>query len=106
VRVRDVTYKGKWPRQVPPVEAQELAVSPALRAQLDHDKLKDQVAYDFRGQDLDRKLFDLKDDTTGCQSTPDGLRMAVAGQPKKTAMARLIARLGLKAGFQQQSAGF
>ena len=99
-RVRDVTYRGNWPRELPVIEKQQLAVSPAVQAQLDRDKLKHRFTYDFRGREFDPRLFSTKADETCFQSTPDGLRMTAVGESGKTVTVRLGARLGLKGDFE------
>ncbi|HJT31031.1 MAG TPA: DUF1583 domain-containing protein, partial [Pirellulales bacterium] len=49
-RVRHVNYRGAWPRALPPLVEQELAVSPATRAAIDTKKLRAKYTVDFRGQ--------------------------------------------------------
>lgn len=49
-RVRNVTYRGDWPKSLPALAEQELAISPAERAALDAEKLTAQFAFDFRGE--------------------------------------------------------
>ncbi|HVX15288.1 MAG TPA: DUF1583 domain-containing protein [Pirellulales bacterium] len=46
-RVRNVFYQGAWPRSLPPLAEQELAVSPAVRAALDADRLRATFECDF-----------------------------------------------------------
>ena len=48
-RVRNVVYRGAWPKSLPPLDKQELAVSPAERAALEANKLKARFDFDFRG---------------------------------------------------------
>ena len=48
-RVRNVVYRGDWPKSLPPLAEQELAVSPAVRAALDPKKVVAEFKYDFRG---------------------------------------------------------
>lgn len=47
-RVRNVVYRGDWPKALPPLAEQELAVSPAERAALDPKKATAQFQFDFR----------------------------------------------------------
>ncbi len=48
-RVRNVIYRGDWPKSLPALADQELAASPADRAVLDAKKLTAQLKFDFRG---------------------------------------------------------
>ncbi|HEX7378002.1 MAG TPA: DUF1583 domain-containing protein, partial [Pirellulales bacterium] len=47
-RVRNVIYRGDWPKKLPPLAEQELAVSPATRTDF-AQKLPAQFEFDFRG---------------------------------------------------------
>jgi hypothetical protein len=48
-RVRNVVYRGEWPKALPPLAEQELAVSPASRATFASKPLPARFEFDFRG---------------------------------------------------------
>lgn len=48
-RVRNVRYRGDWPKSFPSLAEQELAVSPAVRATLESAKTPARFEFDFRG---------------------------------------------------------
>ncbi len=99
-RVRHVVYRGQWPRQLPPVEKQELAVDPAEHLQGVPEKAKAELTLDFRKGHPGPKLLKLEGRTDGCRFAADGLHVTVPGTVKKPSSLVAAVPVGLKGDFE------
>ena len=77
VRVRNVTMRGNWPKQIPTIAEQPLADQTVPRLDAERDKLEAVYHHDFGRQGLDPEFFVLRDPRGGLQfdKRVDGIRM-------------------------------
>ncbi|NOX53750.1 MAG: DUF1583 domain-containing protein, partial [Planctomycetes bacterium] len=99
VRVRDVVYRGDWPRRLPPLDKQILATDPADRLQLDPARATAELTIDFRKGRPAAKQIDLQGKRHWYQFTSDGLQITVPGG-KKPQSAHAVAGVGVKGDFE------
>jgi len=85
-RVRNVRYRGDWPKTLPAVDQQELAVGPEQFAEIPPEQLPARVDYDFTGAKFDPPAwaYHWNSQASGyVHPTAEGLRMTLpAGQAK------------------------
>lgn len=81
VRVRNIVWRGNWPRELPPVSQQELAIPAAEFLDVDSDRLAATFQHDFTSDGLPVERFSivrgtpeihLKPTTDGLLATRDG----------------------------------
>jgi hypothetical protein len=80
-RVRNVVWRGTWPRQLPPVAQQELADVAALRLDERVAELPAEFEHDFSAQGLPANRFSLIQGRLkeNYRPEPDGMHMGGAG---------------------------
>ena len=59
VRVRNVRYRGDWPKTLPSIEQQDLAVGPQKFAAIPDAELPDSMSWDFTKSRFDPKEFNF-----------------------------------------------
>lgn len=103
VRVRNIWYRGDWPKTLPPVDQQELALGPERLAEIPDSELPESVNFDFIGSKFDAAEFayhwDAKAAAKKIQPTADGLRFFLPGGEIKTQFAGLHPKLRLSGDF-------
>lgn len=82
VRVRDVVWKGEWPKSLPPVQQQELAADGYDFLDSEADHLKEQFTHDFVKDGLPGKRFAILRGDAGrhVEPTPNGVRASQEGK--------------------------
>ncbi|TXT22599.1 MAG: hypothetical protein FD138_3391 [Planctomycetota bacterium] len=103
VRVRNIRYRGDWPKSLPPVEQQELAAGPERLAEIPDSELLESASFDFTGSKFDAADFayhwDARAAAKQIQPTADGLRFFLPGGQTKTQYAGLHPKLRLSGDF-------
>jgi hypothetical protein len=87
VRVRNIRYRGDWPKVLPPVDQQELAAGPDRLAVTPDSELPETAKFDFTGSKFEAADFayhgDPKNAAKHIRPTGDGLRFDLpAGETK------------------------
>lgn len=103
VRVRNVRYRGEWPKTLPPIKQQELAVGPQKLAEIPDAELPDAVSFDFTRSKFDTTEFGYHWDAAAAakhiQPTPDGLRFFLTAGVAKPQTAGVHTKLRLSGDF-------
>jgi hypothetical protein len=103
VRVRNIRYRGDWPKTLPPVDQQELATGPERLAEIPDSELPESASFDFTGSKFDAAEFayhwDAKAAAKQIQPTADGLRFFLPSGETKPPFAGLHPKLRLSGDF-------
>lgn len=103
VRVRNIRYRGDWPKSLPPVEQQELAIGPERFAVIPDAQLPDTATFDFTGSKLNAGDFEYHGEgqpsATYIRPTTAGLRFELRPGEKKPQFAWLHPKLRLSGDF-------
>ena len=99
-RVRNVAYRGDWPKSLPSLEQQQLASIDKSFAEADTQKLKDIIEHDFAIDGIPNNLFFRQNDPQQQQvtRTDQGVKMHRPGETPWTASG-MGCRVGLVGDF-------
>ena len=85
--VRNVRYRGDWPKTLPSLETQELAAGPEKLAAIPESELPDSFEFDFTNANFDETKFayngDPKKIAKYVKPTKEGLRIALPADPNR-----------------------
>ncbi len=81
-QVRNVVYRGEWPRQLPEFSEIGATPNPALTLNTQRDELADKFEHDFRTQGFPDEVFFVQGEADRVTPTDEGLRMELAGLDK------------------------
>jgi len=99
VRVRNITYRGDWPRELPPVEEQQLAVDPVELIERHASGLKAVYRHDFKELGVPEHRFRSASPKSWLQSAANGLRMSRPGMKPRGGLHYLHVGLRLRGDF-------
>jgi hypothetical protein len=100
-RVRNVRYRGDWPKSLPALDQQELAVSPTVRATLDPKKSAARFEFDFRGkQPLPSQLRTSGNAEKYTRRSAEGARITLPADEEKPAGVGFETTFGLRGDFE------
>ncbi len=103
VRVRNVRYRGDWPKTLPPIKQQELAASSRKMTEIPDAELPDTASFDFTRSKFDTTQFSYHWDAAAAakriQSTSDGLRFFLTAGEAKPQTAGVHTKLRLSGDF-------
>ncbi len=103
VRVRNIRYRGDWPKTLPPIQQQELAASSRKMTEIPDAELPDAVNFDFTRSKFDTTQFNYHWDAAAAakriQPTPDGLRFFLTAGEAKPQTAGVHTKLRLSGDF-------
>lgn len=103
VRVRNIRFRGDWPKSLPPIEQQELAAGPERFAVLPESQLAGTAMFDFTGSkfNVSEFVYHGRGDpsSTYIQPTAAGLRFELRPGEKKPQFAWLHPKLRLSGDF-------
>ena len=103
VRVRNIRYRGDWPKSLPTVDQQELATGPERLAVIPDSQLPDTATFDFTGSKFNTGDFEFhgkgQASATYIRPTAAGLRFALRPGEQKPQFAWLHPKLKLSGDF-------
>jgi len=102
VRVRNVRYRGDWPKTLPPVEEQELAGGPERMAEIPAAELPARADFDFTGGQFDPQAFAYHWNAQAANyvhPSDQGLRITMPAGESKPQVAGVHPRLRLVGDF-------
>lgn len=97
-RVRDVVYRGNWPKTLPPLDRQELARLPEDLRTFHPERLPQQMRHDFANGNAPPERFQFNRNSQIASATPGGLRIVSAGKDKWSEV-RIVTKFALKGNF-------
>ncbi|MBC7817401.1 MAG: DUF1583 domain-containing protein [Planctomycetaceae bacterium] len=104
VRVRNIRYRGDWPKTLPPVDQQELATGPERLAVTPDSELPDTATFDFTGSKFETADFayhwDAKAAAMHIRPTPAGLRFELPAGETKSQWVGVHPKLKLSGDFR------
>lgn len=74
--IRDVTWKGDWPRTIPPIHQQELRGTETDVLDQRSAELKGTLIHDFK-DGVPSQIFDVGGDAKAIEQLPDGIRVSL-----------------------------
>lgn len=99
-RVRNVRYRGNWPLTLPPLGAQELAVSPATRAAFAKPDLPHEIVWNSQSSANAKPQFRIVGETAFVTPTPDGLKTMLPAGREKPSMVGVSLTTALTGDFE------
>ena len=103
-RVRNVTMRGDWPKELIPVTEQELADQSVLSLDADLSRMKAEFRHDFEKQGIDNEYLQLRrDGVSTVRHTPQGLHVSQSTDTVGT-VTNLISNFTVSGDFDLEAA--